>query len=180
MNKINIPAKEQLSEETKVIFDQLQKKVGKVPNLYAAIGYSANALKGFLSFEEELSHGAFTAKEREAIALAVSETNSYDYCLAAHTQAALKRGFDIKDTIAIREGEVQDTKLNAVIQLAKNVAENKGDANPKILQNFYTAGYDEAALVELIALIAIRIFTNYVYAITNVPIDFPLAEALPT
>jgi hypothetical protein len=47
-----------------------------------------------------------------------------------------------------------------------------------MLENFYAVGYNEAALMELIGLITVRTFTNYVYAITNIPIDFPLAEPL--
>jgi uncharacterized peroxidase-related enzyme len=178
MKTINVPTREQVKPETQPIFDQLQKRLGKVPNLYASIGYSVNALKGFLEFEESLNHGLFTAKEREAIALAVSEVNGCTYCLAAHTVAAIKRGFTKDETLLIRSGDAGDDKLSAVIHLARSIAENRGEANDEALENFYAMGYNEAALIELIGLVAIRIFTNYVFAITNVPIDFPLAETL--
>jgi uncharacterized peroxidase-related enzyme len=178
MKTIRVPTREQVSPETQQIFDQIQKQIGKVPHLYAAIGHSVVALKAFLQFEEILSHGVFTAKEREAIALAVSEVNGCDYCLAAHTGAAMKRGFSKDETLSIRKGEADDDKLNAIVQLAKSIAENKGAPNHELLENFYAVGYNEGGLMELVGLITVRIFTNYVYAITNVPIDFPLAEPL--
>lgn len=172
---MKVPAKEQVSETSQVLFDQLQKRLGKVPNLYATMGYSPIALKAFLDFEATLNTGVFTAKEREAIALVVSEVNGCAYCLAAHTMAAVKRGFTQEDTMGFRRGEAEDAKLHAIIRLAKEIAENKGHVAEVILNNFYQAGFDEAAVMELIGLVTVRVFTNYVYALTDIPVDFPAA-----
>lgn len=176
MNTIVVPAKEQVSAESQIIFDQIQKRMGKVPNLYATIGYSGSALKGFMDFEAALSHGVFTGKEREAIALIVSEINHCAYCLAGHTLAAMKNGFSKEDTLNIRRGETADTRLNAIIGLAKSVTVNQGHADAQALENFYAAGFNETAIMELIALVTVRIFTNYVFALTEIPVDFPAAE----
>ncbi|HEX8316120.1 MAG TPA: carboxymuconolactone decarboxylase family protein [Flavisolibacter sp.] len=179
MKPFIVPAKEQVTEETQAIFDQLQKRLGKVPNLYATMGYSAHALKTFLAFEEGLNKGSFNAKEREAIALVVSQVNDCAYCLAAHTAAALQRGFKKEETFLIRNGVATDAKLNTVLKLAKSIAENKGNAEETEVEDFFNAGYNEAAMMELIGLIAVRIFTNYVYTLTNIPVDFPAADPLP-
>jgi hypothetical protein len=40
MKTITVPNKEQLSEEAQVILSSVEKKMGKIPNLYATIGYS--------------------------------------------------------------------------------------------------------------------------------------------
>lgn len=178
MKTINVPAREQVSADSQIIFDQMQKRLGKVPNLYATIGYSANALKGFLDFDATLSKGVFSPKEREAIALVVSEINGCAYCLAGHTLAAIKSGFSKEDTLAIRRAHVADAKLQALIELAKSITVNKGHADDAALENFFTAGYDEAAVMELIGLVTIRIFTNYVFALTAIPVDFPAAEPI--
>lgn len=178
MKTIQVPVKEQVSADAQVIFDQMQKRLGKVPNLYATIGYSANALKGFLDFDATLSKGVFSPKEREAIALVVSEVNSCAYCLAGHTLAAIKNGFSKEDTLDIRRANVTDPKLQALIQLAKSITVNKGHADEAALENFFAAGYDEAAVMELIGLVTVRVFTNYVYALTNIPVDFPAAEPI--
>ena len=178
MKTIQVPARDQVSAGSQVIFDQFQKRLGKVPNLYATMGYSENALKGFVDFDAAFSHGAFRPKEREAIALVVSEVNGCAYCLAGHTLAAIKNGFTKEETLDLRRGQVSDPKLNAIIQLAKSIAENKGHADPVVLENFFAAGHDEAALMELIGLVTVRIFTNYVFAATDIPVDYPLAESL--
>ncbi|WP_296150491.1 carboxymuconolactone decarboxylase family protein [uncultured Flavobacterium sp.] len=179
MKTITVPNKEQLSVESQTILESVEKKMGKIPNLYATIAYSSSALKAMLETEATLSHNSsFTAKEREAINLIVSQVNDCDYCLAAHTTIAKMRGFTEEETIAIRKAEYSDEKLSSVIKLAKSITENKGSADDSELQNFFEAGYDEKALIDLTALIALRSFTNYVFANTQIPIDFPLAQAI--
>lgn len=85
-----------------------REKMGKIPNLYATIGYSSSALKSMLETETSLAHdSSFIAKEREAINLIVSQVNECDYCLAVHTTLAKMRGFTEKDTLEIRKGGFQ-------------------------------------------------------------------------
>lgn len=178
MKQINVPTHEQVSPEAQLLFDMIKKRSGKVPNLYAAIGYSANALKAFTEFEDNLNKGVFTGKEREAIALVVSEVNDCAYCLAGHTAAAIKRGFTKEETLSIRKAQTNDDHLNAIIRLAKSITETKGKPSLALLDNFIAAGYNEGALMELVGLVTVRLFTNYVYALTDVPVDFPLAQPL--
>jgi uncharacterized peroxidase-related enzyme len=178
MKTITVPTRDQVSPASQLLFDVLQKRAGKVPNLYAVMGYSPLALKGFMDLEETLNGGVFTAKEREAIALVVSEVNACVYCLAGHSLLAMKRGFSKEDTLEIRTGQVVDSRLKSIIQLAKAITETKGDPAEEYLTAFYAAGLNEGAVMELIGLVIVRLFTNYVFALTNVPIDFPLAEPL--
>jgi uncharacterized peroxidase-related enzyme len=178
MKTIQVPPRDQVSEASQTVFDQLQKRLGKVPNLYATMGYSAPALQAFLQFEEQLGHGVFTAKEREAIALAVSQVNGCNYCLAAHTVAAQRRGFSLDDTLAIRRADLADPKLQVTLQLAQSIVENQGHADQRLVDQFFATGYNEGALMELVGLVTVRIFTNYVYALTDIPVDFPAAPVL--
>ena len=178
MKPITVPSPEQVSPESQVLFEQLEKRLGKVPNLYATMGYSSHALKAFMELELNLYKGVFRPKEREAVALVVSEVNGCEYCLAAHTIAALKAGLTQDETLNIRKGISTDPKINAIVALAKAIAETKGYPPSDLLDNFYAAGYNEAALMELVGLITVRIYTNYVFALTHIPIDFPAAPAL--
>jgi AhpD family alkylhydroperoxidase len=58
---------------------------------------------------------SFTAKEREAINLIVSQVNECDYCLAAHTSLAKMRGFTEEQTIDIRKGNSDDAQLDVLL-----------------------------------------------------------------
>ncbi|WP_114939067.1 carboxymuconolactone decarboxylase family protein [Mucilaginibacter endophyticus] len=178
MKTINVPTRDQVSAESQVMFDTFTKRVGKVPNLYATMGYSAPALKMFMDMEDDMGKSVFTPKEREAIALIVSEINGCAYCLAGHSMLAIKRGFTKEQTLDIRRGHTDDDKLNAIVGLAKSIVENKGKADETSLNDFYAAGFDEAALMDLIAFITIRVYTNYVFANTEIPVDFPAADPI--
>lgn len=178
MKQITVPTIEQVSDETKGLFEAMKKRIGKVPNLYATMGYSSHALKSFLDLDATLSTGSFNGKQREAIALVVSQVNGCAYCLAAHTASALKFRLTQQETIDIRKGFSSNKEINAVVQLAKSIAETKGHAEEKYVDQFFDAGFDEKNLMELIGLITVRVFTNYVFAITNIPIDFPEAPPL--
>ena len=178
MKQITVPAPEELSPETQQLFEQMKKRLGRVPNLYATMGYSSHALKAFMDIEADLIGGAFNGKQREAIALMVSEVNHCEYCLAGHTVAAIKQRLTMEDTLDIRSGQSSDEKIKAIVQLAKAVAETRGYPAPELVDNFYATGFDEGALMELIGLVVVRIYTNYVFAMTRIPIDFPAAAAL--
>jgi len=178
MKTITVPTRDQVSAESQVMFDTFTKRVGKVPNLYATMGYSAPALKMFMDMEDDMGKSVFTPKEREAIALIVSEINGCAYCLAGHSMLAIKRGFTKEQTLDIRRGRTDDEKLNAIVSLTKSIVENKGKADETSLNDFYAAGFDEAALMELIAFITIRVYTNYVFANTEIPVDFPAADPI--
>lgn len=178
MKAITVPIRDQVSAGSQVLFDIFNKRMGKVPNLYATIGYSEHALKAFFDLDETLNKGVFTPKEREAVSLIVSEINSCAYCLAGHTMAAIRRGFTKEETLNIRRGRTNDAKLDAIIQLAASISQNKGHAEANTLDAFYQVGFDDGALMELVGLISLRVFTNYAFALTQIPVDFPAVDPI--
>lgn len=178
MYSINVPARNQVQPKAQAIFDNLKKSLGMVPNIYAIVGHSANALESLLAFSSAQTKGAFNAREREAIALAVSEVNGCTYCLSAHTALAKMNGFSEEETHQLRAGTIEDPKLRLITRLAISIAQNRGKANHELVGEFFAAGYNESALIDLIALVAERTFVNYVARLTGVPIDFPKAAPL--
>lgn len=178
MANIQVPTRDQVDAKSQGIFDNLQKALGTVPNLYATIGYSSDALESFLGFSGAAGKGSFTGKEIEAIKLAVSEVNACQYCLAAHTTLGKMAGFTEEETIALRATTIEDTRLNAITSLAKEIAQNRGKASDNALENFFEQGFEEKALVDLIATVTAVTFTNYVHGATKVAVDFPAAQPL--
>lgn len=171
---------ENASKETQAIFDNLKEKIGSVPNIYATIGNSSKALSGLLSLNETLSQGEFNGKEVEAIALAVAETNACGYCLAAHTAIGKMQGLTEEETVEIRNGEISDTKLKALTDLAKDITDSKGHPDQALVEAFHEAGYNKSALAELIGFVAVNTITNYTNHMAQTDIDFPVAPELET
>ena len=178
MSNIKVPVKNEVDTKAQGIFDQLEKKLGKVPNLYATIGYSSNALENFLNFSGKAGAGTFSAREIEAIKLAVSEVNNCEYCLAAHTTLAKMQGFTEDETHDLRSATPEDERLRVLTSLARAVAVNRGKPGQETVDAFFQAGFDEKELIELIAVVTAITFTNYVHGTTRVPVDFPKAKRL--
>ena len=169
---------DQVDESTKEVFAAIKQKVGMLPNIHAAMGNSPQLLKGFLAFEESLKQGSFSAKEMEAIALAVSQVNGCNYCLAAHSTVGKMLGYSENEVIDIRRGTVSDDKLSALITLASELTEKRGKASQQSIDNFLSAGYTHQSFAELIGLVALRIVTNYLFSNGEFDIDFPRAPEL--
>lgn len=178
MRKLTLVSNEHASEESLNLFDGIKKSLGMLPNIYAVVGNSALALGAYLTFSESLKKGAFNAKEREAIFLAVSESNGCNYCLAAHTAVARMNGFSEEETLELRAGTIKDNKLKVITNLAKSITENRGKADEKLVNTFYELGFDSKALVELVALVIEKSFTNYIGRLAKPEIDFPTARAI--
>ena len=177
MNTFTIPTAATVSPANQAIFDNLRKGLGMVPNLYATFAHSEHALGNYLTLQNGKS--SLTAKEREVINLVVSQVNECAYCLAAHTVLGGMVGFTPEQIIAIRKGGAAfDARLDALARLVKSAAEHRGHAAPALVEAFFAAGYTEGNLVDVVMVIGDKIITNYLHALTQVPVDFPAAPAL--
>ncbi|HEU4553667.1 MAG TPA: carboxymuconolactone decarboxylase family protein [Chitinophaga sp.] len=179
MKTFEVPARENVSAANQQLFDNLTKKLGKVPNLYATFALSENALGSYLAFSNAKS--SLKAKEKEAVNLVVSQVNECDYCLSAHTVIAKLNGFTDEQVLSIRRGEAPfDAKLDALVKLAKSLTENRGKADAALVDNFFAAGYTNENLVDAILVIGDKTITNLLYGVTQIPVDFSPAPSLAT
>lgn len=177
MSTFNVPTKNEVSENNQAIFNQLEKGLGFVPNLYASFAHSETALGNFLAFGN--SKTSFSAKEKEVINLAVSQVNECVYCLSAHTAIGKMNGFTEDQILELRTGNASfDSKLDALAKFAKNVALNRGAATQEVINNFYEVGYSKGSLADAILVIGEITITNYFHKTTEVPVDFPVAQTL--
>lgn len=177
MEKIAVPVREVVSENNQALFDNLQKVVGFVPNMYAMFAQSPTALEDYLNLQNRKT--SFGGKEKEVINLVVSQLNGCRYCQAAHTAIGKMMGFTEEQTIEIRKVNISfNTKLDALAHLTQEIVKTKGEVSEQVLSNFYREGYNTENLVDLVMAIGDKIMTNYLFALTKVPIDFPEAKPL--
>jgi AhpD family alkylhydroperoxidase len=176
MKTFNVPTREQVSPANQNLFDNLSKALGMVPNLYATIGHSETGLGRYLAFQGGKS--SLNNKEKEAVNLVVSEVNGCRYCQSAHTVLGKMNGFSDTEILDLRAGSSSNDKLDALVSLAKSITENKGRIEENVLDAFYTAGYSDGNLVDLILQISEKIAMNYLHNLTQNLIDFPIAPEL--
>ncbi|BAO75719.1 alkylhydroperoxidase AhpD core [Winogradskyella sp. PG-2] len=133
MSTFNIPTREEVSENNQVIFDNLNKGLGFVPNLYATYAHSNTALENYLTFANAKT--SLSAKEKEAVNLAVSQVNDCIYCLSAHTTIGKMNGFTDEQILELRAAfSSVNNKLDALAKLAKNITENRGKTDNIVLK----------------------------------------------
>ena len=178
MLPFTVPSRDQVSTEAQAIFDQFQQSMGKMPNLYAAIGYSANALATYTQYVRGQAKNSFHARDREGIYLIVSQINGCEYCLASHTASAIKSGWKEEDTLALRAGTHPDKKWQVIYAIVRSAIENRGEVADHLLKDFAGLGYGDAAIIDLFVLVNVMSFTNYVFRLVKIPIDFPLAKEI--
>ncbi len=177
MNTFNVPTREDVSANNQAIFDNLNKGLGFVPNLYATYAHSDTALENYLTFANAKT--SLSAVEKEVVNLAVSEVNSCLYCLSAHTAIGKMNGFTDEQILELRAGySTINNKLDALVKLAKNITENRGKTDDTVLENFFNAGYTKGNLIDTISLVGDKTISNYVNNTTEVPIDFPVTQPL--
>jgi uncharacterized peroxidase-related enzyme len=180
MKNLEVLNRNQVAAETQQIFDGLKTKVGMVPNLYATAANSHYGLTALLQLGETLKKGNLSNKEVEAVALAVAQANHCTYCLSAHTTIGKMLGFSEAETLEIRQGTIDDPKLQALTALAREITETRGFPAQYIVDGFLEAGYTKGALVDVIGLVALNTFTNYLNHIADTEVDFPVAPQLST
>jgi uncharacterized peroxidase-related enzyme len=177
MTNFTVPTREEVSENNQGIFDNLNKMVGFVPNLYAYFAKSDSALGDYLALQNRKS--SLKAKEREVINLVTSQINGCRYCQSAHTAIGKMNGFSDDQILELRTGEASfDAKLDALAKFTASVVNNHGNATQEAKDAFFNAGYDEVSMIDAVIVIGDKIISNYIHNLTGFEIDFPLAKEL--
>ena len=103
--------------KVKEIFDEIKsaRKITEVPNFWKYIANSPETLeRTWNSTSQVMKPGALDAVTKELIYVAVSITNSCEYCIRSHTAAAKKKGASdqmIKEMIDVVGIANQNNKL---------------------------------------------------------------------
>lgn len=164
--------------QTAELFGAVRSKLGMVPNMMRAIGNSPAALQAYLQFNSSLASGVLTSKERELIALAVGQTNSCDYCLAAHSALGKMAGLTAEQIRDARLGNAVDSRTEAIVRFSRKLVNERGHVNDEDLNTLRRHGFDDGHIAEIIANVGVNIFTNYFNHVAETDIDFPKAELI--
>jgi uncharacterized peroxidase-related enzyme len=166
-------------DDSKPLLEGLRKVLGRVPNLYATMGHSPATLRGFLAFEDALAKGALSPREAELVKLHVSELNGCAYCVSAHTAVAARLGLSKDESVAARTGQARNAREAAILGLARRIVRTGGTGAGTELAAAREAGLTDAEIVEIVAQVAGKAFSNALAILAQTDIDFPKAPRLP-
>lgn len=173
MNRLTQLDPAQATGKTKQLFDDVQAKLGFVPNLFRVLANAPAALESYVNFSGALAGGSLNARVREQISLAVAESNLCGYCLSAHTFMGGKVGLSQKEIIDAIHATAAPGKTDAVLKLARSIVVQRGEISDSDLEHARAAGLNDGEIVETVANIVLNILTNYVNHVARTLVDFP-------
>ncbi len=177
MSRINAVDPAEAPEKSRPFLDAVNKSLGMTPNLFRVAAQAPAALEGMVSLTGALSRGRINARTREAIALAVAQTNGCDYCLSAHSLLGKGAGLTEDAIAAARHAGSADPRIAAILTLARAIVEQRGRISDAELAAARTAGLTDGEIVEVVGHVVANIFTNYLNNLADTDIDFPAVHA---
>lgn len=173
MARVHIVDPKTAAGPAKSLLDAVQVQLGVTPNFIRVLANSPKALEGFLGLYGAAAGFALDAPTRERIALAVAEGNACQYCLSAHTAIGRGTGLSNEEMLRNRRGTSSDAKAAATVAFAKALNDHMGEVTTGEVDAARAAGLSDGEIVEIIAVVALNIFTNLLGKAMRVDIDFP-------
>jgi len=160
--------------KAKQLLDGVQAKLGITPNLMKTLATAPAALEAYLNFGAALGTGRLDAKFREQISLAVAQANSCEYCLSAHSAIGKMMGLKPEEIGTSRHAHSDDSKRDAGLQFVQALVVQRGEVSDRALAAVKAAGYTDGDIAEIVANVAVNIFTNYFNHVARTDVDFPV------
>lgn len=158
---------------TKLLFDSLVKRRGRVTNMVRVLANSPAAVNAYFSFNAAMASGELPVAIRERIAIAVAQANGCATCLAAHTEFGRNEGISDSELDAARDAQSEDARIASGLRFALSVMRSVGKVSDLELSEIRDSGYSEAAIMEIVATVFINVFSNAVNHIGKTVPDFP-------
>lgn len=176
MNRVPLIDRNDTSPERKQTLDVINAAFGTTPNMFRAVANSPAALNSMWGSFGALGAGVIDARLGEQIAVAVADRNACNYCLAAHTALGKKAGLTAEAMAAAQAGESSDPRTRTALQFALKLVETRGQVNAVDVEALRKTGFTDEEIVEILAHVALNLFTNYVNIAFDVPVDFPAVQ----
>lgn len=173
MSRVQLIDSSNTTPNRQALLEQVHKAFGATPNMFKAVANSPAALKSMWGSFGALGSGVLGAKLGEQIAVAIADKNRCEYCLAAHTVLGKGAGATPEEMSAAQAGQSADPKTAAALTFALKVVNNRAQVNNEDVAQLRSAGFEDEHIVEILAHVALNIFTNYVNVAFDVPVDFP-------
>jgi uncharacterized peroxidase-related enzyme len=173
MSRINLVNAAEATGATQVLLSQIHGAFGATPNMFRTVANSPAALASMWGSFGALGGGVISAQLGEQIAVAVANRNACNYCLAAHTALGRKAGVSAADMAGAQAGESSNPQTAAALGFALKLVDERGQVGASDVQALRDAGFDDQHIVEILAHVALNLFTNYVNVAFDVPVDFP-------
>lgn len=173
MSRLKTIQTEEATGRAKDLLEAVQAKLKITPNMTRVMANSPAVLEGYLGFSGALAGGSLNPKLREQLALEVGEQNQCQYCVSAHTAIGKMVGLSDEEIDSARNAQSNVPKSAAALLFARQIVEKQGKATEADVNAVRAAGFTDGEIAEIVAHVALNVFTNYFNNTAGVEVDFP-------
>ena len=151
-------------------------KLDEAPRFLQVLANSPASLRAYIRADAALVRGQLTPRQRQQVALAVAEINGSSYSLSAHYDAGKSLGLTHHEMQLARNAAAEDPKAETMLRFTQAVVLQRGEISDEDFQAMGKAGFTDAQIIEIVANIALNIFSNYVNSVARTEVAFPLLQ----
>ena len=151
-------------------------KLKEVPNFLHLLANSPASLRAYIRADAALVRGQLTPRQRQQVAVAVAEINGCSHSLSAHYDTGKSLGLTHHEMQVARSATAADPKAETMLRFTQAVVLQRGEVSDDDFQALRKAGFTDAQIVEIVANIALNIFSNYFNSVARTQVDFPLLQ----
>ena len=164
-------------EKSKALLGESQKAFGMIPNLHAVMAEAPALLEGYQKLHELAQQTSFNKEELTVVWQTINVEHNCHYCVPAHTAIAKNMGVDDDLINELRDDKtLSDSKLNVLKQATLSLTRNRGYIDDDILSEFFNVGYGNQQVLEIIAILAQKVISNYTNHLADTPVDTPFKK----
>jgi AhpD family alkylhydroperoxidase len=174
MTTLKVHNIENAPENSKLFLEKSQKEFGMIPGLHGVLAGAPKTLEAYQTLHQLFTESSFNKEELTVVWQAINVEHACHYCVPAHTGIAKMMKVDDAITEALRnETVLENTKLEALRSMTLSIVRNRGQVSQEDLTAFYSAGYEERQILEIILGVSQKVISNYTNHIANTPVDAP-------
>ena len=176
MSILKAVSPETASPKSKELLAAVEQRVGRSSNMMRIVANSPAILGAYLQFNQAFDEAKMAPKLRALITAAVAELNGCEYTLSNAMVLGPRAGATVEELNAARRIQAEDPKTALALQFTNQLVNERGQVPAIEVEKLHAAGFTDGEIVEIVALVALNIFRNYVNLVAGTEIDLPVTR----
>ena len=161
-----------ISESSRPILKEVDKKYGFVPNLWRGMAQSPQTLEGYHSLSKRFEESSLTESEQQVVLLTASRMNRSAYGTSVHSLTAETVGLDWETIERIRDREpVRDPRLEALRLFTEAVVKSSGIVPEDVWTEFTEVGFEKPQALDVALGVSLKTLSNSINHLMDTPLD---------
>ena len=172
ISRYPVPKLEDLPDDIKARFLEVQDKAGFIPNVFFALAHRPDEFRAFTAYYDALmeKRGGLSLAEREMIVVATSAANQCTYCVVAHGAVLRLRAKNplLGEQVAINYRKADlNAREKAMLDFAMKVCLHSQEVSDEDLAALKPHGFSDEDVWDIAAIAAFFALSNRMASFLN-------------